>query len=122
MTSITQTGNGLPDNLPMLTEVADKPSDDLPTLTEVVAEGRIASAANQNSHVPEEIAAFPTASEEEIRLLRQLETRIEEIFAHRLRLDLEQLQREAIEQAVAELRVELPRLLRNAPGIPDSHR
>jgi len=122
MTIITPPGSSLPENLPLLTEVADKPSDDLPTLTEVVAEGKIESAAKQNPHAPEATATSPPASEEEKRLLRQLEARIEEAFAHRLRLDLERLQREAIEQAVAELSAELPRLLRDALGTPDSHR
>lgn len=130
MTTIERPGDGLPDNLPLLTQVVDEDApDDLPTLTEVVAEGQTEPAtvlqpdADQEASAPE--AAIPAScapNEEEMqRLLRRLETHLENVFAHKLGLSLEQLQRQAIEQAVSELKAELPELLRNAlkahPGL-----
>lgn len=102
MTSIKQPGSDSPDNLPLLTQaVGEATPDDLPTLTEVVDEADI--------HLPRVL------SEEEMqRLLHQLETHLETVFAHKLNLHLEQLQRLAIEQAVSELKAELPELLRDA--------
>lgn len=124
MTPIERLGGDLPDNLPLLTHVVDEDApDDLPTLTEVVAEGRTDPAtgtlpnANQEAPAPAE-AAIPAscASDEEKmqRLLQRLETHLENVFIHKLSLNLEQLQRQAIEQAVSELKAELPELLRNA--------
>lgn len=139
MTPIELTDNGLLDNLPLLTQVADENApDDLPTLTEVVTDettshsARLSKDDNQvagyevqaepssglqpdaNRETPE--AATPCApNEEEVqRLLRRLETHLENMFAHKLSVNLEQLQRQAIDQAVSELKAELPELLRNA--------
>lgn len=141
MTTIERPGDGLLDNLPLLTQVADEDApDDLPTLTEVVTdettshstrlskddsqvagyEGQTEPAsgfqpdANRKFPVPE--AATPcTPNEEEMqRLLLQLETHLENMFANKLSANLEQLQRQAIDQAVSELKAELPELLRNA--------
>jgi hypothetical protein len=73
--------------LPVLTEVVDKADTYLPRLL----------------------------SEEEIqRLLPQLEAHIEALFTKKLALHLEQLQRQAIEQAIRELKTELPELLHEA--------
>jgi hypothetical protein len=69
----------------------------LPMLTEVVAETdtRLLSA-------------------EEIQQLQQkLEAHIETLFTRKLGLHLEQLQRQAIDRAISELKAELPELLRN---------
>ena len=123
MTPIERLGGDLPDNLPLLTHVVDEDApDDLPTLTEVVAEGQTDPAtgtlpnANQKAPAPE--AAMPAScapNEEEMqRLLQLLETHLENVFTHKLSLNLEQLQRRAVEQAVSELKAELPGLLRNA--------
>lgn len=123
MTSIEQSSDGLPDNLPLLTQVVDEDApDDLPTLTEVVAEGQTDPAtgiqpdANQEVSAPEAAIPAPCApNEEEMqRLLQLLETHLEDVFTYKLSLNLEQLQRQAIEQAVSELKAELPELLRNA--------
>jgi len=123
MTPIELPGGDLPDNLPLLTQVADEDApDDLPTLTEVIVEGQTGSAtglqpdADREAPAPE--AAIPAScapnDEEMQRLLRRLETHLENVFANKLSLSLEQLQRQAIEQAVSELKAELPELLRNA--------
>ncbi len=122
MTSIRQPGDGLPDNLPLLTQVADEPlPDDLPTLTEVVAEAQ----PEPNLETPATEASIPASlipDEEMQRLLQRLETHLENVFAQKLSLNLEQLQRQAVEQAVSELKAELPQLLRDALSTPDSPR
>ncbi len=70
--------------LPVLTEVVDKADTYLPRLL----------------------------SEEELQqLLPQLEAHIETLFTKKLATHLEQLQRQAIEQAIRELKAELPGLL-----------
>lgn len=122
MTSIRQPGDGLPDNLPLLTQVAEEPlPDDLPTLTEVVAEAQ--PEPNTSLEAPEAaIPASPIPDEEMQLLLQRLEAHLENVFAQKLSLKLEQLQRQAVEQAVSELKAELPRLLRDALGAPDSPR
>lgn len=72
----------------------------LPMLTEVVAE-----TENHLSRV---------LSIEEIQQLQhKLEAHIEALFTSKLALHLEQLQRQAIDQALSELKAELPELLRN---------
>ena len=123
MTLIQQPGDGLPDNLPLLTEVADENMpDDLPTLTEVVIEEQTKTTVVPQ---PAAEAAFPAsrapADEEAQQLLQRLEAHLENVFARKLALNLEQLQRQAVEQAVSELKAELPRLLRDAlkahPGL-----
>src|SRR3989338_1222341 len=98
MTPIELPGGNLLDNLPLLTQVADEDTpDDLPTLTEIVA--------------PEH--PLPALSEEVMeQLLKQLESRLDAIFAQKLSLHLEKLQRLAVEEAVNELKAALPELLR----------
>ena len=143
MTPIELTDNGLLDNLPLLTQVADEDApDDLPTLTEIVTdettshstrlskddsqvagyEGQTEPAtvlqpdADREIPAPEAAitASCPLNEEEMQRLLRRLETHLENMFTHKLSINLEQLQRQAVEQAVGELKAELPELLRNA--------
>ena len=55
-----------------------------------------------------------TGREEMQRLLQQLKTHFENVFAYKLDINLEQLQRQAVEQTVSKLKAELPELLRNA--------
>jgi len=130
MTFIRQPGDGLPDNLPLLTQVADENVlDDLPTLTEVVAEGQAEYAnglqLDAEREVPAPQAAIPTSctpnDEEMQQMLRRIETHLENAFIHKLSINLERLQRQAVEQAVSELKAELPELLHNAlkahPGL-----
>ncbi len=137
MTAIDQPGPM--NDLPLLTKVADKVvPDDLPTLTEVVEETTGASAiedelpilteaiATEPSPVPaalEEVSPPATLSEADMqRLLQKLEAHIESVFTQKLSHRLEQLQRLAVEQAVGELRAELPQMLRDALGAPDTSR
>ena len=73
----------------------------LPLLTEVVGES--------NASLPR------TLSEPEIKqLLPRLEARIETLFTQKLGMHLEQLQRQAIDRALDEIKAELPELLRDA--------
>ena len=110
MNPIEPSGSNLPDNLPLLTRVADEGApDDLPTLTEVVAD-----------NPPGTVSCAP--DEERIQqLLPLLEAHLEKALTHKLGKNLEQLQRQAIGQAVSELKAELPELLRSAlnrhPGL-----
>jgi len=114
MTPIQLPGSDLPDNLPLLTQVVDEGmQDDLPTLTEVVAEEQAGTAAILQPAAEAPIHASCTPNEEEMqRLLQRIETHLENAFAYKLSLNLERLQRQAIEQAVGELKAELPELLR----------
>lgn len=100
MTSIEQP---VPDNLPLLTQVADGDTlDDLPTLTEIIEE-------------TQHLAPSCSLSEADMQQsLKQLEAHLETVFTHKLSFHLEQLQRRAVEQAVNELKAELPELLHNA--------
>ena len=96
--------DGLLDNLPLLIRVADEDvPDELPTLTEIVEK-------------TQPVAPSPPSGEADMpQSLKRLEAHLETVFAQKLSLHLEQLQRQAIEQAVSELKAELPELLRNAP-------
>lgn len=108
----------LPDNLPLLTErVVEDATDDFPTLTEIVAEPR--ADANRDAIAPEtDIPQLYAISGEEMqKLLQQLETHLETALTQKLSLQIEQLQRQAIEQAVCELKVALPELLRNVLSV-----
>jgi len=86
------------DSLPLPPQSIGEPTlDDLPILTEIVTE--------KNNYLP---------STEEIQLLLpQLEAHIQTLFTQKLGLHLEQLLRKAIEQAISELKAELPELLLN---------
>lgn len=73
----------------------------LPLLTEVVDES--------GPNLPRAL------SEHEIQqLLPRLESRIETLFTQKLGMHLEQLQRQAIDRALDEIKAELPELLRDA--------
>jgi len=111
MNPIKQPGGDLPDNLPLLTQVADENAlDELPTLTEIV-EGT------------QHAALSPSLAEADMQQsLEQLEAYLETVFTHKLSLLLEQLQRQAVEQVVSELKAELPELLRDALNTAENHR
>jgi len=106
MTAIKQPGKQ-PDSdtpagssLPTLT-VGETALNNLPMLTEVVSKS--------NTSLPRVL------NDDEIQqLVRQLEARIEIMFTQKLGLHLEQLQRQAIDQALDELKAELPGLLQDA--------
>jgi hypothetical protein len=101
MTPIKQPGSDLPSkqSLPTRT-IGETTLNNLPMLTEVAAEA--------DTHLPRVLSA-----EEIQQLLHQLEAHIETLFTQKLGLHLEQLQRLAIEQAISELKTELPELLRD---------
>jgi hypothetical protein len=110
MTPTKHTGNkagGQPDSgsserssLPTAT-IGEATLNNLPVLTEVVSES--------TASPPREL------NDEEIQqLLHQLEARIEIMFTQKLGLHLEQLQRQAIDHALDELKAELPDLLQDA--------
>jgi hypothetical protein len=73
----------------------------LPVLTEIVDKSEI--------YLPRLLSA-----DEIQQLLPQLESHIETLFTKKLGLHLEQLQRQAIKQAIRELKAELPELLHDA--------
>jgi hypothetical protein len=99
MTSIKHPGSVATDQLPVLTQVAGKaPAGDLPTLTEIVEET---------------VPHTSLSNKERQQLLRQLEKHLETLFSQKLALKLEQLQRQTVKQAISELKVELPDLLRD---------
>ena len=75
--------------------------DDLPTLTEI-------------AEVIEEQSARVLSDGEIKDLLQQLEAHIETLFTRKLSMRMEELQRTAIDQAMSELKAELPRLLQEA--------
>lgn len=111
MKPIKQPGGDLPDNLPLLTQVADEDApDELPTLTEIVEE-------------MQHVAPSPSLGEAPLQQsLKRLEAHLETVFTHKLSLLLEQVQRQAVEQAVNELKAELPELLRDALNTAENHR
>jgi hypothetical protein len=86
--------------LPTLT-ISETTLNSLPLLTEVAAEA--------DTHLHRVLSA-----EEKQQLLYQLEVHIETLFTQKLGLHLEQLQRQAIDQALDELKAELPELLHDA--------
>lgn len=94
-----QTGGDTPAK-PPARSIGDTTLNGLPMLTEVVAE--------TDTHLPRVLNA-----DEIQQLLPQLETHIEALFTRKLGAQLEQLQRLAIEQAISELKAELPELLRD---------
>jgi hypothetical protein len=94
--SVTHAGSSLP-----TVTIGETTLNNLPVLTEVVSE--------LATNLPREL------NDEEIQqLLHQLEARIEIMFAQKLGLQLEQLQRQAIDLALDELKAELPGLLQDA--------
>jgi len=86
-TQSSAVGESTLNTLPVLTEVVDKADTYLPRLL---------------------------SAEEIQQLLPHLEAHIEALFTKKLGIHLEQLQRQAIEQAIRELKAELPELLHDA--------
>jgi Tfp pilus assembly protein PilN len=106
MTPFKQPGKQ-PDNdppskpsLPTLT-IGETTLNSLPMLTEV--------AAGADAQLHRALSA-----EEKQQFLHQLEARIETLFTQKLGLHLAQLQRQAIDQALDELKAKLPELLHDA--------
>lgn len=89
-------------DLPLLSQTMGETTlNNLPTLTEVVA-----GVDGHSAHV---------LNDDEIQqMLHQLEAHLESLFTKKLSIRLEELQRAAIDQALDELKAELPELLREA--------
>ena len=105
MTPIKQPGKE-PDRNPL-----SKPSSPAPTVGETTLNGLpmlTEVAAETDTHLSRVLSA-----EEIQQLLHQLEAHIETLFTRKLGLHLEQLQRQAIDRALSELKTELPKLLRD---------
>jgi hypothetical protein len=105
-----QTGNGSPAQSSASNSPASQPPErkigettlnSLPVLTEIVA-------------VTDAHQAHELDTEEIQKLLLKLEARIETLFTQRLGIRLEQIQRQAVDQALDELKAELPELVRDA--------
>jgi hypothetical protein len=142
------TANVAPDELPLLTEVAEGGQlDDLPTLTEIIPEtgeasGPTESMAASGTSIPATIspamdlparsgtvtdtdtaASVETPAElciSEDALLAALQQRIEAHLEAVFMDRLAQLQQQAAEQALAELKAALPDLLQEALNTTDS--
>lgn len=91
--------------------------DDLPLLTEVVEEDTLNDIATTSPAAPEVTSPAAQAGYSEPKLqqlLQELELHLGTVFADKLKLRLEHLQQQAVELAIAELKAELPELVRNA--------
>ncbi|MDP2761295.1 MAG: hypothetical protein Q8O64_13025 [Sideroxyarcus sp.] len=89
-----------PQAIPLLTEVVPDTTDDLPVLTDIA----------------QETPPAPAATEPALLLImqQQLEAHIDTVFAEKLQTHLAAAQRQAVEQAIAEMKNELPQLIRAA--------
>lgn len=105
------------EELPLLTDVIVG-TEHLPVLTEVVGEDRHetpitpTATAVELGTPPEPPPAL--SADEMVRLLQQLETHLETVFATKLNEQLNHLQRLAVDLAVSEFKAELPQLLHEA--------
>ncbi len=100
----------LPPDLPVLTEIVS--DDDLPTLTDII-DAPIAETPVFEID-PAVSAPLPPNGEIPFELPPQLEAHLEALFMQRLLPRLEAAQRQAVAQTWAELKDELPQLIRNA--------
>ena len=122
----------LPDDLPLLTEVVGEATGGFPLLTEVVGEAtgdfplptEVVNEATGVLPFPpgivEETPAMPAPDAPDLspQLLQDLQVHLENVFARKLRQHLADAQQQAIEQALAELKSELPQLIRDALATP----
>lgn len=100
----------LPHDLPVLTEVVS--DDDLPTLTDIVDAHEVEAPALELDPVVADLS--PMAEEVPFEVPPQLEAHLEALFMQRLLPRLEEAQRQAVAQTWAELKEELPQLVREA--------
>lgn len=100
----------LPHDLPVLTEVVS--DDDLPTLTDIVEASEVAAPTLELN--PVAAGLQPTDEEVPFEVPPQLEAHLEALFMQRLLPRLEEAQRQAVAQTWAELKKELPQLVREA--------
>lgn len=124
----------LPEDLPVLTEVVGESSGEFPTLTEIVEEipTPISTEPSESAEIVLETPAGASllakddrqqaGSCNEIDVLPQvqldLEEHLENVFVQRLQQRLADAQQQAIEQTLAELKSELPELIRKALDTP----
>ena len=108
----------VPDDLPTLTEVVGESTGGFPTLTEVVGES--AGDFPVQAEILETAPALPPLEIQEPspQLLQNLQAHIENVFAQKLQQRLAEAQQHAIEHALAELKSELPQLIRDALAAP----
>ena len=108
------------DELPVLTDVigGTPPTDELPVLTEPAPDE---ATPAPDAALPAADSAAPAAGlhgtlsgDDMVRLLQQLETHLESVFAQKLNSQLEHLQRLAVDLAISEFKAELPQLLHDA--------
>ncbi|MFA5370397.1 MAG: hypothetical protein WC053_00450 [Sideroxydans sp.] len=90
-----------PHSIPLLTEVVPDTTDDLPVLTDIAPDTPPAPASSSS---PDTLPG----------LQQTLETYIETVFADKLKTHLATANQWAIEAAIAELKNELPQLIRKA--------
>ncbi len=105
----------IPDDLPTLTEVVGETTGGFPTLTEVVEEN--VGVGTEPDATPSPVPPAPE-HDPTPRLLQDIQAHIEDVFAQKLSQHLAVAQQQAIEQALAELRSELPKLIRAALDQP----
>jgi len=133
----------IPDDLPTLTEVVGESTGEFPMLTEVVGEasGKFSAQADifgeppyipltpsEILAVPSNYVATPPAAEDPstdtdqhditAQLLQELTIHIESAFAAKLQRHLAEAQQQAVALALAELKNELPQLIRAALATP----
>ena len=97
-----------PQTIPLLTEVVIDTTDDLPLLTDIA----------QNVPLKPTVATPPPDSTPGVQ--QALETYIETVLAEKLKAHLVIAQQWAIEAAIAELKNELPQLIREAQDRTDT--
>lgn len=99
-----------PLDLPVLTEVVS--DDDLPTLTDIVDAPEAEAPALELAPIVSDLP--PMEEEVSFEVSPQLEAHLETLFMQRLLPRLEEAQRQAIALTWAELKDELPQLIRDA--------
>jgi hypothetical protein len=120
------------DELPVLTEVVGEATGGFPMLTEVVGEAS-GSFSALTEEIDEEVdedysaqtdliemmsAEPPAPADLTPQLMFYLENHLEKTFAQKLALKLAEAQQLAIDQTIAELKSELPQLIRDALATP----
>ncbi len=90
----------LPHDIPLLTEVVPGTMDDLPVLTDIAQDVTPPSTTPAPAELPELQHAF--------------EAYIDTVLAEKLQQHLATAQRQAIEQAITEMKNKLPQLIRAA--------
>lgn len=123
------TDHYLPQDIPVLTEVVDEPNSAVPTLTEIVEAPTPLDLDDTIKIEVESLAPISTESADVLlpeempldispQLLSRLETHLEDVLAQRLQRRLADAQQQVIAETLAELKAELPELIRKALATP----